>query len=325
LEINSSHVIASPTPERVAKMTAAINKALTTNTLEHQDAAQMAGKLGFLSTTMFGKLGRAPTKAVFGRQHSPSWNTKLTSALKAALVTLSHLLATARPRSRPLQSTDGHHSRVYTDAYFKMGDRRFSPSATDIPEEWSTEHCPDYENGWGGVVFPHPNHPELGYTVRGSVPPIVLRHFCSRKAYIYFLEAWALVLVTLAFSAWLDTAPLGFVDNEAAKFALIKGYSSDEAINAVIAVYWGHLHQGHRDMWLERVTSGANPSDETSRDEWQLATALGWRHLHLDTTKTHMFLLEALKHPEWIHSGLTEAMHRDLHQQLLPQMLFPPQ
>ena len=64
----------------------------------------------------------------------------------------------------------------------------------------------------------------------------------------------------MAFSPWLDHHPLGFVDNEAAKFALIKGYANDTAVNTVMAVFWGHLHGTNLDLWLERVTSAASPS-----------------------------------------------------------------
>jgi len=41
-----------------------------------------------------------------------------------------------------------------------------------------------------------PTH--IGFCVRGQVPPAVLRAFCSRRAFIYFLETWAQVITCYA-------------------------------------------------------------------------------------------------------------------------------
>ena len=133
-----------------------------------------------------------------------------------------------------------------------------------------------------------------------------------------------MVLTTLAFARYLDDQPLGFIDNEASKYALLRGYSSDDHINVVVATFWGHLHNMCKDIWLERVSSKANPSDETSRDEWLLATAHRWHHVHLQLDHTHRLLLEGLRRPELLQAGLITAMHNHLHAQVERQ-LGPPQ
>ena len=129
-----------------------------------------------------------------------------------------------------------------------------------------------------------------------------------------------MVLTSLAFGDRLDDHPLGFIDNEASKFALIKGYSSDDAINTVVSLFWTHLHLCHIGLWLERVSSAGNPSDEVSQNGWTLATELNWTHVHLDLTKCYTLLLECLHRPEHIPQGLAQAMHHDLRAQVARQI-----
>ena len=39
----------------------------------------------------------------------------------------------------------------------------------------------------------------------------------------------------------LQTSFIAFVDNEAAKFALIAGYGSDECINNILSLFWSEM------------------------------------------------------------------------------------
>jgi len=67
--VNQSTITVSPTPERRQKLIDTMQHALTTNSLTPDQAATLAGKLQFLSTTTFGKIGRAATKPIYARQH----------------------------------------------------------------------------------------------------------------------------------------------------------------------------------------------------------------------------------------------------------------
>ena len=69
------------------KSTKWINSFLDTNKLTPPEAAELAGKLLFLSTTMFAT-GRTAMVCIYGRPHSQTSNTKLTHALIASLRTL---------------------------------------------------------------------------------------------------------------------------------------------------------------------------------------------------------------------------------------------
>jgi hypothetical protein len=122
------------------------------------------------------------------------------------------------------------------------------------------------------------------------VPPDVVQLFCARKAYIYFLETWGQIVASFALAEWLDGPYLSFVDNEASKFALLKGYGKDACINNLIGTFWLDRAEHSSFPWFERVSSKANISDAISRGDFQEAREEGWLHLDLDYTETYNIL-----------------------------------
>ena len=321
-------IFLSPTPNRVRRVMATIDSALTRNLLTPDQAAALAGKLAFLCTTMFGRCGRALLKPIYARQHSDQashlTNNKLTHALRAALIAAKHVVVHCPPRYIAFQPNNDRCGVIYADAFFDLGDRRFKPTSTDIPTEWQPRQCPDYHNGWGSVVFLaeiQTQHLRKLYkteaiTIRGEVPPRVLEKFCSRRAYIYFLEAWAQVITNLAFSHLLGDKPIQFVDNEAAKFALTKGYGADPNINSLLSLFWSHQASTGQDPWFERVSSAANISDSVSRDDMSEANAAGWLYIDLDLEYIWDIIIRCVHDPEYASS----TAHSDCVTILRPQV-----
>ncbi len=304
LTFKDAYVQVAPTDARVTSMTTTMQHCMARNHLSPHEAAQMAGKLVFLSTTVFGRVGRAATKPIYGRQYSPSPNQKLTKAIRDALLCLQHVLRTAPPRQIPWDLVPVPCNFLYADAFFDLGDKRYRPSDHDIPERWEPKSAHHLHNGWGTVFFPRrPNWPEA-VTMRGEVPPKVLQQYCTRQAFIYFLEAWAQVLPSIAFNDWLDDAYIAFVDNDAAKHALIKGYGTDEQINCLLGMYWAFQAEHRKSPWLERVTSEANLSDEISRDDFSLHRERDWLHIEVDLAETYEILTRAA---DSIHFSVAEA------------------
>lgn len=322
LRLMADRGVVSPLPHRTARVVAMIDSALETNNLCPNTAAELGGKSAFLATTTYGRIGRAPTKPVYARQHShktqKSRNDKLTIALRAALHCLKYILTSATPRIVPFRHDNTAPGIIYADAFFDMGDRRFKPSDDDIPEAWDPRACQFYKNGWGAVIFSQPDdqNRRFHFCIRGEVPPQVVAKFCSRKAYIYFLETWAQVVTSLAFGNLLGSQYAAFVDNEASKYALIKGFGRDEAINSLIGMYWCYHADSQKFPWLERVSSKANISDEISRDEFGIVDALGCQFVHLDYTQAYEILLRAAADIEYAHS----SAHKDLAESLQSQV-----
>ena len=100
MEIEDEEVILQPHPDRCAKLLLVIDEALATNRLSSDSAC----KLVFLTTTMFGQLGKAALTPVYARAHGLSDNDKadqLNGPLKSALSTLKTLLEDIQPRGIP--------------------------------------------------------------------------------------------------------------------------------------------------------------------------------------------------------------------------------
>ena len=134
----------------------------------------------------------------------------------------------------------------------------------DNKNAWDIKECKFFDNGWGAVIFPRMRH--------------CRRTMWNRdwRAFIYFLEAWAQIVVSLAFGPFLGTHYVSFCDSEAAKHALLKGYGKDECINNMLGMFWTTCAIEGSSPWFERVTSEANQSDEISRDNSDLVMKSGW-------------------------------------------------
>ena len=75
-----------------------------------------------------------------------------------------------------------------------------------------------------------------------------------------------------------------FVDNTAAQFVLVKGFTSDPAVNVLSSIFWATAAETGAGPWFERVTSKANPADAISRGDCSHAVSMGVREICLDFT-----------------------------------------
>ena len=84
-----------------------LNRIWETNYLSPDKAQQVAGKLGFMATTLFGGMGMAAIQPFYSRAHGPGehTNSKLTFGLPA-INTLRQLVQDRRPRTLPWSSPD---------------------------------------------------------------------------------------------------------------------------------------------------------------------------------------------------------------------------
>ena len=153
--------------------------------------------------------------------------------------------------------------------------------------------APRLPNGWGAVVFLPACTGQSAFTLRGCIPDYVVKKFCSRRAFIYFLEAWAQCAPLWCFAPFINGPYISFCDNEAACHALIKGYGKDCSINSIISMFWAAACQFNCDPWLERVSSKANISDGISRDDFSLAKIHNWVHLDIDFDAVWPILIQA--------------------------------
>ena len=223
-----------------------------------------------------------------------------------------------------------------------MGDLRKKPSDEDIPEDWDSSAAIKYKNGWGAVVMlpvhqsqilathsasasgdqdrAEPTH--VVFYMLGEVPPAVLTRFCSRKACIYFLEAWAQILCAFLFAPHLTTEYHALIDNEAAKFALIKGYGKDTATNSIISMYWNMHAQQMRPPWVDRVSSKCNAADEVSRGDTTAAIRRGWIRLDPDLSEVYSCINQATSDMQFATGPAATRMYSSLQCQRSATQIF---
>ena len=109
--------------------------------------------------------------------------------------------------------------------------------------------------------------------------------------------ASAQVLAAVLFADFLPSHFIAFVDNEAGKFALRKGYGKDLAVNGILAAFWGSAAYCSRSPHFERMASKANISDEVSRGDLEASYSRGWRRVHTPIEAIKNVLIPATGDP----------------------------
>ena len=66
------------------------------------------------------------------------------------------------------------------------------------------------------------------------------------------------------------------IDSEAVEGALIKGYSSRSDICELVSVFWDLALKYRVRIFIDRISTDANPADWPSRDDLARGEAAGW-------------------------------------------------
>ena len=207
-------------------------------------AGKLYGKLMFLSSQYFGRLGRALLRAFSRRQHESGrrgLNPQLTMALKFWISNMSSL----RPREIPVSLHSLPKLLSYSDGEGKGG---------------------------VGVALWLPS----GKTIAGYLAlPEEVRQVWSRAATagehfdIFEIEA---VGPALILHNWLNYFPsnclwLHWIDNDSALAALVKGSSRVLSGEVITAFTHAQIARAGMWSWFDRVASADNPVDKLSRGE----------------------------------------------------------
>ena len=212
VSVSDHQITLEACPERKDKVLRIIQDVLDDDRLPSPLAQQLAGKLGFLSTTLFGSVGRTALAPIYARGHGVGEmvGDRLTTGLRQSLFLLQHVLHHAKPRIIPLHhSVSGQVAVVYTDAYFKPGEAAGS----------TQEQALLSSNGWGFVVRTNYG---VAYS-HGVVPASFVERFTTNKAFIYLLEILAVLVVVIRLQDVLPRFLIFYVDNMSGRCALEKG------------------------------------------------------------------------------------------------------
>ena len=236
---NRDVAIARPTAARCAKLSSAL-EAIAVNGLARGEIDVLRGKLAFLYTATFGRIGAAQASTLLaGVEDAPP-----TPALARAATSLARIIADARDVPRTV---------------------RLDAAARPCASLWTDASGPP-TNGLGFVVFA-PTH---GWLFGSARPPTA--------AHINVVETAAAVVGRRALENIIsdDTPVVHYVDSTVAKAALVKGYSPAGApdgapLSSLADDYHAILMSSRRPTWFEWLPSASNPADIPSRDDGDFA------------------------------------------------------
>ena len=77
------------------------------------------------------------------------------------------------------------------------------------------------------------------------------------------------------------------IDSEAVEGSLIKGYSSREDLCELISVFWDLAFQLRVRVFIDRISTDANPADWPSRDKMFIGESIGWETVNVLWPSTH--------------------------------------
>ena len=289
--VNRDHIQASAGTDRVQKIQQMISDILTSGEMSQQAASKLAGKLNFVTSWVFGQVGKALLKPLYSRQKGLPGSSVLSKQLRVALQEIQGVLPVLKPVQIPLQLNSQAVSISYADAFVTLqGVRRAA-------NKWTVD-CPTLsllrgsENGWGGVFL---GSAGVRRAFRSQVPVTSLAKVAPSKAFIYWLEMMAQILSIAVVAPHVHGHLVCVVDNTAAEHALRKGCSKDETFTKTLACFWAWVADNKLQLSFHRVTSAANLSDGVSRGSWKEADSFGCQRVCPKFENFYKFFLDVQK------------------------------
>ena len=275
---------ASVTNERRVSLREVLREHIRSNKLSPASAATLAGRLNFAASALFGRVGRAPLRAVYARQHQErdpeNLYYRLTVLLRAALQALFDLLECPPPRIAHAPWATLPPVTIFTDG---AGDGCIGGVAL-LPER-----------GGHAVVF------------MSRVSGRAMRRMVHRFNQIALIELLAVLTGVEEFRELIRGRDVRiFVDNTVAESSLRNGYMRRDSRDAcaLIGELWLQLLHLGVNVWFDRVPTAFNIADGPSRPLspelleplFELGFPVSW-------------IVDA-NVPEWAHAALRASLAR---------------
>ena len=237
-------------PSRKEELQDEIDSILDSSLLPPGQAGKLRGKLMFGASQLWGKIGRAFLRSLSERH--------LNKALVKSLEHWKWLIQHGPPRPIMIASAKKADAVIFTDGSFPDG-KEGSPLKPWI----------------GGVFFRLGCQPvQFG----GEVSQKLIDQWLPRKSQISMVEMFATVVALETFRDQItDASVLLFVDSESVQGALVKGYSAREGLCELVGSFWKLALDVKVNLFIDRISTDANPADPPSRDRLDVGVKLGWR------------------------------------------------
>ena len=230
------------TQKRLQESIEFVRTVIRSAVLTKKDALVLRGRLGYCDAFIFGRIGKVALQNITRHAYSKPFSTKADVQLTDSLSLLEDRLAAGVPRCLDLNI---HRT------FFLFTDASFDPSSGSGLGAVLLDDCGSVIE-WFGFLSP-----------LASLSSLLVQ---DRETIIGELETMAVVLSMLLWGRFTASSRLMiYIDNEGARFSLIKGYSTSRVITN-ICVMAGILLDGNFSLpWFGRVPSSSNIADYPSR------------------------------------------------------------
>ena len=231
------------TAKRKKELTSQISEALSAGKLSASAAASLKGRLGFAEGQLFGRSTRKLVNELGRHSLAPPRNGILADATSFALRFVQEKIEKSRPRIVDVNSREVIY--VFTDAAFE------SEALT---------------GGLGAVLLS-----SSGEVIRWAGQNLDSSFIASiiaedQKQFIGELETLAVLAAISMWRDWLTAKHVVFfIDNEASRFCILKGYSKNPCISKMVHALATLEEEVGCFAWYARVPSEANIADPPSR------------------------------------------------------------
>ena len=247
--------------ERKVDLLDEIDSILAAGCLDPGSAGKLKGKLMFGASQLWGKVGRAFLRPISERQYFKfphNQEFKLDPPLVESLVQWRKLIEAGPPRPIDLACGRLADAVIFTDGF--------------TPDPRSSDRSPDRI---GGVLFDRRWKQPRQFTA--EVPAWIEEQWLERTTQIMPIEMIAPVVALSSFSDRVVGADIILlIDSEAVEAALVKGYSSREDMCHIISVFWDLALELRCRIFIDRVSTDANPADWPSRSRLDIGERAGW-------------------------------------------------
>eukprot|EP00971_Amphidinium_carterae_P321511 6390812-Amphidinium_carterae.2 len=242
-------------PGRVEAIKSSIGEVLKAGTFSKHEASSLKGKMQFADSQHYCRLGCITTRMLSNCVAFTKGDIRVTDELRTALEWFAFILDEAPSRCLKLKAPS-RPKRVYTDGACEGTNRAVGT--------------------FGGILFDESKErPEF---FAGSVPTELMQVWSMKgsKQNIFLVELLpVLIAKTVWAQSFAEESVLYFIDNEAARLALISCSTPNQHAMEIISKSMRLDAKARSRNWYARVPSFSNAADGPSRGELH-ATALKW-------------------------------------------------
>ena len=230
------------TEKRLAEAVESLDCIITSGRLNKRDSLSLRGRLAFCDAFIFGRLGRVSLQSLTHHAYATPFNPHLGVETMSALKILRNRMSDAKPRCLDLNLLQTYV--LMTDAAFDPGKGAGLGAVLVSPA--GSVAC------WFGI--------QLSMT---NISPLMVE---GRQTVIGELETLAAAVALMLWGRDISSSKLLiFIDNEGARFSLIKGYSKAASITHICALASNAIDSYCIVPWYSRVPSLSNLADLPSR------------------------------------------------------------